>query len=179
MTHVKDGPECLVPKHPSDNLWSARADGTEAVFRGYHQFQSALREISRDATQNGSIRNEADGLVKHLDTVEVGLMCELQHYILQRFDCSSKQLQSPTIELTPAIALLKSFDKLLDECREKFDYYEQQARDCCGSITYKSESRRVPTRKKHVSDGDATYAMKGMSGQQKFKSTRIMSSSIN
>ena len=77
MTHVEEQPEYLVPKHPSDNLWSARADATEAVFRGYHQFQSALREISGDATQNGSTRNEADGLPKHLDTIEVALMCEL------------------------------------------------------------------------------------------------------
>ena len=58
----------------------------------------------------------------------------------------------------------------MDECREKqFDYCEQQARNHCGSSTYKSESRRVPTRKKHVSDGDATDAVERMSGQQKFK----------
>ena len=57
MTHVKEQPECLVPKHPSDTRWSARADATEAVYRGYHQFQSALREISGDTTQNGSTRN--------------------------------------------------------------------------------------------------------------------------
>lgn len=169
MTHVKEQPECLVPKHPSDTRWSARADATEAVFRGYHQFQSALREITGDATQNGSTRNEADGLAKHFDTIEVALMCELWNDILLRFNRSSKLLQSPTIELTPAIALLKSLDKFLDECREKFDYYEQKARDRCGSSTYKSESRRVPKRKKHVSDGDATDAVEGMSGQQKFK----------
>ena len=88
---------------------------------------------------------------------------------LQRFNRSSKLLQSPTIELTPAIALLKSLDKFLDECWEKFHYYEQQGRDRCSNSTYKSESRWVAKRKKHVSDGDATDAVEGMSGQQKFK----------
>ena len=76
MTHAEEQPECLVPKHPSDNRWSARADATEADSRWYHQFQSAFREISGDATQNGSTRNEADGLAKHLDTIEVALMYE-------------------------------------------------------------------------------------------------------
>lgn len=95
MTHVKEQPECLVPKHPSDTRWFARGDATEAVFKGYHQFQSALWEISGDATQNGSTRNEADGLTKHLDTIEVALMCELWNDILQRFNCSSKLLQIP------------------------------------------------------------------------------------
>ena len=60
-------------------------------------------------------------------------------------------------------------DKFLDECWEKFDYYEQQARDRCGRSTYKFESRWVAKRKKHVSDVDATNAVEGMSGQQKFK----------
>ncbi|CAM1323009.1 Uncharacterised protein r2_g3147 [Pycnogonum litorale] len=82
---------------------------------------------------------------------------------------SSKLLQSSTIELTPAIGLLKSLDKFLDECRENFDCYEQQARDRCGSSIYKSESRRAPKLKKHVSDGAATDDVEGMSGQQKFK----------
>ena len=76
-----------------------------------------------------------------MDTIVVVLMCELWNDILQHFNRSTKLLQSPTIELTPAITLLKSLDKFLNECWEKFDYYEQQARDRCGSSTYKSESR--------------------------------------
>ena len=46
MTHVRKQPECLVPKHPSDTWWSARADVSEAFYKGYPQFQSALQEIS-------------------------------------------------------------------------------------------------------------------------------------
>jgi len=50
-------------------------------------------------------------------------------------------------------------DKFLDECRGKFDYYEQQAGDRCGSSTCKSESQRVPKRKSYLSDGDAVEAV--------------------
>ena len=57
MTHVREQPECLVPKHPSDTRWSARADASEAFYKGYHQFHSALQDISLDATQNSNTRN--------------------------------------------------------------------------------------------------------------------------
>ncbi|XP_047129518.1 uncharacterized protein LOC124809457 [Hydra vulgaris] len=59
MTHVQNQPECLVPKYPSDTRWSARAHAAKAVFKGYHQLQSALQEISGDCNQNGSTWNEA------------------------------------------------------------------------------------------------------------------------
>jgi len=51
-----------------------------------------------------------------MNNIEITLMCELWNDILQRSSSSSKLLQSNTIELTPAIGLLKSLDKFLDEC---------------------------------------------------------------
>ncbi|XP_065667570.1 uncharacterized protein LOC136087881 [Hydra vulgaris] len=169
MTHVKNQPACLVSKYPSDTRWSARADAAKAVFKGYHQLQSALQEISGDCNQNGSTRNEAGSLAKHMDTIEVALLCELWNDILQRFNINSKLLQSSIIELSPAIGLLKSLHIFLDECREKFDDYNQKADDRCGNSTYKSESRRQPKRKRQINDGDAADAMEGMSSQQNFK----------
>ena len=75
-------------------------------------------------------------------------------------------LQSPTV-----VALLKSLETYLDQCREKFDYYEQQASECCGNTTYKSESRRISSCKNRISDGDAADAAEKMSGEQNFKVT--------
>jgi len=92
MTHVREQTECFLPKHPSDTRWSARADVSEAFYKGYHQFQSALQEICLDATQNSSTRNEADALAKHKNTIEIALMCELWNDVLQRFNSSSKLL---------------------------------------------------------------------------------------
>jgi len=92
MTHVREQPECLVPQHPSDTRWSPRADASEAFYKDYHRLQSALQEISLDATQNSSTRNEADALAKHMNTIEIALMCELWNDILQRFNSSSKLL---------------------------------------------------------------------------------------
>jgi len=70
-----------------------------------------------------------------MNTIAIALMCELWNDILQRFNSSRKLLQSNTIELPPTIGLLKSLDQFLDECRGKFDYYEQHAGDRCGSST--------------------------------------------
>ena len=90
MTHAREQPECLVLKHPSDTRWSARPDASEAFYKGYHQFQSTPQEISLDAAQNSSTRNEADALAKHMNTIEIALMCELWNGILERFNSSSK-----------------------------------------------------------------------------------------
>jgi len=69
------------------------------------------------------------------------------------------------------MSLLKSLDKFLDECREKFDYYEQQAVVRCGSSTYKCKSQREPKCERYLSDGDASDAVEGMTSQQTFKVT--------
>jgi len=119
-----------------------------------------------DATQNSSTRHEADELAKHINTIEIALMCELWNYILQCFNSSRKLMRSNTIELTPTIGLLKSLDK----CRGKFDYYEQQAGDRCGSSTCKSESLLVPKLKRYLSDGDARDAWKGCRASKRLKS---------
>ncbi|XP_033125537.1 uncharacterized protein LOC117123647 [Anneissia japonica] len=169
QAHVKQEPGCLVPKHPSDTRWSARADATEALFRGYTHFQSALEEISADSSQNGDTRNDANSLAEKMDTIEVAIMCELWNDILKRFDCCSKMLQNATIELTPAIGLLKSLIEFLDERRETFDLYEQRAAERVGNSTYRSDIRRVLKRKKRVDDGNTTDATDMMTGKQKFK----------
>jgi len=59
-------------KHPSDSRWSARADDTEVIFRGYKQFQSALQETANDHKKTGNTRNEAKALAKQMDAVAIG-----------------------------------------------------------------------------------------------------------
>jgi len=36
LTYVREQTECLVPKHPSDTRWFARADVSEAFYKDYH-----------------------------------------------------------------------------------------------------------------------------------------------
>ena len=101
----KTGAWCLVPKYPFDTRWSAKADATEAVFRGYSQFQSALQEIATDDYQTGNTRNQANALAKQIDTKEVAFMCKLWNDILQRFNQCSILLQSSSIKLATAFGL--------------------------------------------------------------------------
>jgi len=167
MTHVREQPECLVPKHPSDTRWSARAYASEAFYRVFTSFKVLSRRspwtLFRIAAHEMKQMNWPN------TWRPIALMCELWNDILQCFNSSSKLLQSNTMELTPATGVLKSLDKFLEECRGKFDYYEQQAGDRCGSSTYKSEGQRVPKRKSYLSDGDARDAVEGMPSQQRFK----------
>ena len=168
-THVEENPQCLVPKHPSDTRWSARADATEAIFRGYRQFQSALQELVEDDDQNGLTKHEASTLASYMATIEIAFMCELWNDILHRFNCYSKLLHSLTIELSSVIGLLTSFDTYIDECREKFCYYHQQASGRCGNSIYKSDSQRARVHRKTIHDGEATSVMDEKTGQEKFK----------
>ena len=69
LYYVKQEPDYLVPKYPSDTKWSARADATEAVFRGYKQFQSALQKIATNDNQTG------DTLTQH--SLTMARMCVL------------------------------------------------------------------------------------------------------
>ena len=59
----------------------------------------------------------------------------------------------------------------MTECTEKFDSYDVKAFDRSGNKSYKleSESRQIPKRKKHFSEGSDVNALQGMSGVNKFK----------
>ena len=170
ISNVKQKPSCLVPKYPSDTQWSTRADATEAVVRGFKQFQSALQEIATNDNQTGDTRNQANAFAKQMNSKEVAFICELCNDILQRFNKRSILLQSSSIELTTTASLMKSLDQFVTECREKFDSYDVKAFDGSGNKFYKfeSESRRTPKRKKYFSDGSAVDTLQGMSGVSKF-----------
>ena len=49
----------------------AKADATEAVFKGYRQFHSALEEIAADDRQDCDTISQANALADHLCTLEV------------------------------------------------------------------------------------------------------------
>lgn len=161
-------PGCKVPKHPSDTRWSARADATDALYRGYAQFQAALESIGADSNQKADTRVEANALAAAMDNLETSLLCEVWNDILQRFNLCSKALQSSAIELTPAIGLLKSLSTFLDECRGKFDHYERKAIERCGNDSYKADARRVRKRKRQIDDGQAEDVVDTMTPRQKF-----------
>ena len=100
---------CFVPKYTSDTQWSARADATEAVFRGY---KLALQEVASDDNQTGDTQNQANTLAKQINTKEVAFMCELWNDIMQRFNKCSILLQNSSIELTTVVSLMKSLNNL-------------------------------------------------------------------
>ena len=56
---------------------------------------------------------------------------------------------------------MKSLDKFVTECKEKFDSYYVKAFDRSGNKSYKfeSESRGSPKCKKHLNEGSAVDAL--------------------
>ena len=76
----------------SDTRWSARADATKALVKGYDEINAAFEEIADDVEQKADIRQEAHGLAAYMNRLETGILTALWHHIFDRFHGNSEVL---------------------------------------------------------------------------------------
>nr|XP_047132496.1 uncharacterized protein LOC124811214 [Hydra vulgaris] len=104
-------------KKLSDTRWSARSD-------------------ANDKTEKSITRSEANGLYLKLDSLETAIMATLWGDILERFNKTSKQLQSVEIDLETVVSLYESLIRYVldlrkrrklcyDEANKKFNFLFQ------------------------------------------------------
>ena len=98
----------MVLKRASDTRWSARADATKVLSKGYIYFQEALNLISENVNQKVNTRYEAKAILKQLSKLETVLLADFWAVIFERFNQVSKSLQHETLELQSAIKLIAS-----------------------------------------------------------------------
>ena len=85
-----------------------------------------LFKLSNDDEQTGETRREASALLKKLNKFETAFMTILWNTIIIRVNETSKLLQSTSMELSSAVALLKSLSAFVVVQREHFgDYYKK------------------------------------------------------
>ena len=108
-----EGESTLVLKRDSDTRWSARADATKALSKGYICFQETLKLISEDVNQRTNTCYEAKAVLKQLSKLETVLLADFRAVILDRFNQVSKSPQHETLELQSAIKLLTSLQESL------------------------------------------------------------------
>ena len=72
---------------------------------------------------------------------ENGISCATWNEILQKFDKCSTALQSPRMDVTSAVALLKSLIPILQQIRNNFAQYESSGKALSGPSLYTSEKR--------------------------------------
>nr|XP_006009390.1 PREDICTED: zinc finger MYM-type protein 1-like [Latimeria chalumnae] len=91
-----------VVKNLSETLWSAHADAATALQKGYDRIKAALDHLSRDHSQKPDNQIEAQGLTKTTEKLEISIMTEIWHMILEWFHKTSAKLQDPKMDLNTA-----------------------------------------------------------------------------
>ena len=102
--------------HLSDTRWSAHADATRALNNGYSGIRDVLERIANDENQKSETRNTTTSLCEKMWKVETGFYTGFWHVILDRFNRTSKRLQSTTTDLNTAVALLWNWKRAPKKC---------------------------------------------------------------
>ena len=139
-----------VVKQLSDILWSAHADATKALNRGYDPVSTALRHFVDNHEETPTARQEATGLLAKLNTLETCILLEFWATVMERFNSTSQKLQSSSIDLNEAVLLLKSLESFIANLRGRFDYFEEKASLKCMQ-SYRKQ--RHPKRKRQADEG--------------------------
>jgi len=130
-----------VPKSTSATRWSANALAVFALNAGYNDILATLREFAYDSLQKNTTQSEAKNLITAMTKLENGILCATWNEILQKFDKCSTALQSSRMDLTSAVALLKSLKPILQQIRNNFAQYESIGKALSGTSLYTSEKR--------------------------------------
>ena len=169
LSEALKGSKSNVPKRLADTRWSAHVDATNALHNGYAFIRKALWTIADDTNQKAEARHEAQCIAESMNQLEIGIMCVVWDNILERFNKCSKSLQSASIDLSTAIALMKSLQKFLNKFREQFEKYERVGMELTDCDTYTLDKRRArrPTRTFEEDREENTPVR--MSASEKFK----------
>ena len=130
-------------KRISTTRWSCRADATKALIKDYKPLQIALEKLSTDTQEKGETRAEAMGLLRRMNTLEIGIYACFWNNILQRANATSKKLQTVKLDLNSAVASLHSLREYIKDKRGEFQVFEREGEELTGA-TYQVErqSRR-------------------------------------
>ena len=114
----------------SDTRWSARADATEALVKGYDEINAALEEIHSEEDEKPEAKHEAGILASDM----------------QRFHRTSQALQSADQDLNTAVALFESLIEFVQSLRTRFEEFEAEGKKLSECDQYAEEVKRVRTR---------------------------------
>ena len=141
----KDVP-VFMPKRLSDTRWSCRFDAVQAVKNGYEEIMNVLQDISEDTDEKAECRCTAKGLYDRMCKLETGIFTELWHVLLDRFNQSSKTLQSQTLNLNAACGILQSLTEFVIQQRDAFDEFEKRGIHLSGMEKYTAQLKRKSRR---------------------------------
>ncbi len=136
----------------SDTRWSARADATKALVKGYDEIYDALEEINNDEDEKPDAKDEAGNLVSDMERLEIGILTALWHKILQRFHTTSQALQSSDQDLNTAVALYESLIEFVHLLRTRFEGFEAEGKKLSECNQYAGEIKCVRKRNRRYDE---------------------------
>ena len=139
-------------KRMSDTRWSARADATEALVKGYDEINAALEEIADDVDQKAEGRQEARGLAAYMNRLETGILAALWNSILHRVHGCSQALQSSNQDLNTAVAIYESLIEYVEKLRIRFEEFKTKRGELSECDHYTEEVKRVRQRNRRNDD---------------------------
>lgn len=125
-------------KRLSDTRWSARHDACLSISQNWEEIIKALQKIIEDPSEKTQTKCEARGILKTLNSLEIGILITVWGDILQRFNKINKALQKVTIDLETVISMYNSLIQYINDLRDCFDHYEEIGKTKCGINEYKT-----------------------------------------
>ena len=117
---IESEKDSLTLKKLCTTRWSSRINAVRAVRDRYTHILKVLTRISLTSDKT-SERNTASKLRKDLDLFEFVMFIVLWEIILRAFNSSSKELQSPKMDLSAACRMLNCTENELQHIRESWD----------------------------------------------------------
>ncbi|XP_046608527.1 zinc finger MYM-type protein 1-like [Neodiprion virginianus] len=144
---VENQPGMLLPKSLSGTRWSARAEACRALVRSWESLRDALDDIAENGSEKPSTKAEAEGLSQQFGLLETAIMAVTWSDILERFEKTNKSLQRVNIDLTTLVQLYDALQAFVVGLRDRFDDYEEKAKELsqCNEYAHENQRRRRRT----------------------------------
>ncbi|XP_033228857.1 uncharacterized protein LOC117180467 [Belonocnema kinseyi] len=155
-------------KSLSKTRWSCRDDATSALFFNYSQMYDALSVFVESDDENADTRLDARNLKNQMEKLEIAFMTQFWHEVLDRFNKTSKFLQTVELNLVTGDKMLQSLTEFINEMRNKFDEIQKNSTklECFVSQHYSDENKRIKRKKFPNSNVETSPSL---NGEEKFK----------
>lgn len=154
-------------KNLSQTRWSARNDACQSLYNSYDNIKNAIESINGDVTEKPKTRHDASSILKLFESLEMGFMTVFWADVLGKLDSVNKKLQSVDIDLMQVVDLYKSLEGYISNIRDRYDNYEERAKQLCGQKEYKTSNTRKIKRKRQFEESVENEV--ALDGEEEFK----------
>lgn len=158
----------LLPKRLNTTRWAARWHAVRALVLNYWSYHETFKKIANDPAENNVTRVAANGICKEFLKLETAILLCLWYDILQRFDKSSKTLQSTNINLNVTCSIYKSLKEFVFGLRDEYDLYERKGQELSKIVSYTFDMKKKRTSKVLPGEIGSDFVT-GLSGKEDMK----------